>query len=535
MTAVQPLITSAFEGGKVTCFAYGQTGSGKTHTMMGPSKGNIPGMYLLAAYDIFTLLNDPQYQGFSIRLSFFEIYCGKLFDLLNKRNSVQARTDAKNRVQIAGLTESTCDSVEQLMEIINYGLDSRTTGNTAANSESSRSHAILQINLKNDSGKNFGKMSFIDLAGSERGADTTNQGKQTRLDGAEINKSLLALKECIRALDQEKKHLPFRGSKLTQVLKDSFTGNKCKTVMIANVSPASGNCEHTLNTLRYSDRVKELKNEKRDAANPLMLARQHSNVTQKSIPTKKTGEPTLIDASKLMKRKQSATTAPPVPMQAQTPALKRNFFPPQPQHHKIGSVSSNKHNFNLQNLISNTTASISQITDSKKEARNPLQRHNTNIPPPSMPQQLIPDCQEEPQMPPQEEEANLEELKDEHEVLVQRILKEEETLLSHHRSHIDENVELVKKQMGILNEVDKPGSDVERYVDGLEEILNFEMKKIMDLKNNVDKFKGFLKREATLSMQFYAEQEKENEDMDIDMDGMDYDLCGGDENLLDGH
>ena len=101
-------------------------------------------------------------------------------------------------------------------------------------------------------------MSFIDLAGSERGADTIDQNRQTRLDGAEINKSLLALKECIRALDLEKKHLPFRGSKLTQVLKDSFTGNS-KTTMIANVSPAASCCEHTLNTLRYGDRVKELK------------------------------------------------------------------------------------------------------------------------------------------------------------------------------------------------------------------------------------------------------------------------------------
>jgi kinesin family protein 2/24 len=78
------------------------------------------------------------------------------------------------------------------------------------------------------------------------------------MDGAEINKSLLALKECIRALDQDKKHTPFRGSKLTQVLKDSFVGNS-KTTMIANISPASNCCEHTLNTLRYADRVKELK------------------------------------------------------------------------------------------------------------------------------------------------------------------------------------------------------------------------------------------------------------------------------------
>lgn len=107
-------------------------------------------------------------------------------------------------------------------------------------------------------GKPYGKISFIDLAGSERGADTMASNKQTKMDGAEINKSLLALKECIRALDLEKKHLPFRGSKLTQVLKDSFTGNS-KTTMIANVSPANSNCEHTLNTLRYADRVKELK------------------------------------------------------------------------------------------------------------------------------------------------------------------------------------------------------------------------------------------------------------------------------------
>ena len=103
-------------------------------------------------------------------------------------------------------------------------------------------------------------MSFIDLAGSERGADTTDNNKQTRTEGAEINKSLLALKECIRALDLEKKHLPFRGSQLTKVLRDSFIGNS-RTTMIANVTPANSCTEHTLNTLRYADRVKEMKKE----------------------------------------------------------------------------------------------------------------------------------------------------------------------------------------------------------------------------------------------------------------------------------
>jgi len=107
------------------------------------------------------------------------------------------------------------------------------------------------------------------------------------MDGAEINKSLLALKECIRALDMDKRHLPFRGSKLTMVLKDSFTGENCKTLMIANVSPTFSCCEHTLNTLRYADRVKELKKpskemspkaKKNDLSNLLMLARQASTI-----------------------------------------------------------------------------------------------------------------------------------------------------------------------------------------------------------------------------------------------------------------
>ena len=160
-------------------------------------------------------------------------------------------------MNIVGLSEKQVGSVAQLMDVIAFGLSVRTTGVTGANVDSSRSHAILQIALKEAQGRQVGKISFIDLAGSERGADTIEQSHQTRMDGAEINKSLLALKECIRALDQDKRHTPFRGSKLTLVLKDSFTGN-CKTLMIANVSPVTSCCEQTLNTLRYADRVKEL-------------------------------------------------------------------------------------------------------------------------------------------------------------------------------------------------------------------------------------------------------------------------------------
>lgn len=173
------------------------------------------------------------------------------------------------------------------MQIIEFGSSVRITGVTGANMDSSRSHAILQISLKDNHNKIHGKISFIDLAGSERGADVVDSNKQTRIDGAEINKSLLALKECIRALDQDKRHTPFRGSKLTLVLKDSFTGN-CRTLMIGNISPCTSSCEHTLNTLRYADRVKELKKPNNTELNSqltsldqlskqLMLPRQDSN------------------------------------------------------------------------------------------------------------------------------------------------------------------------------------------------------------------------------------------------------------------
>jgi len=139
----------------------------------------------------------------------------------------------------------------------------RTTRATAQNEVSSRSHAILQIAVCEPAAQAWQdgvercKLSLVDLAGSEWAAKAQSDDQNNRLDGAEINKSLLCLKECIRALGAGHDHVPFRGSKLTQVLKDSFVGKVSRTVMIANLSPASGSCEHSINTLRYASRVKE--------------------------------------------------------------------------------------------------------------------------------------------------------------------------------------------------------------------------------------------------------------------------------------
>ena len=229
--------------------------------MLGPDEEDAkhPGLYALAARDIFELSRSSEYRHLQVYSSFFEIYGNGIFDLLNNRNKLRCMENHSKEVCVVGLTERRVHSVEDLLRVMDKGTRLRKTGSTAANIDSSRSHAILQISLKEKENKqNRGKFSFIDLAGSERGKDTTHSDRQRRLEGADINKSLLALKECIRALHHGSSHKPFRGSKLTQVLKDSFVGENTHTVMIATVAPNSKNCEHTLNTLRYAYRVKEI-------------------------------------------------------------------------------------------------------------------------------------------------------------------------------------------------------------------------------------------------------------------------------------
>uniref|UniRef100_A0A8C1VKW3 Kinesin-like protein n=1 Tax=Cyprinus carpio TaxID=7962 RepID=A0A8C1VKW3_CYPCA len=235
----RPLVETIFERGMATCFAYGQTGSGKTHVTR----------------DVFLMLKKPNYKKLDLQVyaTFFEIYSGKVFDLLNRKAKLRVLEDGKQQVQVVGLQEREVKCTEDVLKLIEMGNSCRTSGQTSANAHSSRSHAVFQIILRRR-GKMHGKFSLIDLAGNERGADTSSADRQTRLEGAEINKSLLALKECIRALGRNKPHTPFRASKLTQVLRDSFIGENSRTCMIATISPGMASCENTLNTLRYANR-----------------------------------------------------------------------------------------------------------------------------------------------------------------------------------------------------------------------------------------------------------------------------------------
>ncbi|KAF7652965.1 hypothetical protein LDENG_00088840 [Lucifuga dentata] len=262
----KPLVQSIFEGSMATCFAYGQTGSGKTFTMGGDFTGkqqnHAKGIYALAAQDVFCFLNHRRYASLNISAyaSFFEIYNGKVYDLLNKKAKLRVLEDDRQQVQVVGLQEINVSSAEEVIKMIQMGSACRTSGQTSANANSSRSHAILQIVLRyNDRAKTIhGKFSLVDLAGNERGTDVSSNDRRTMVETAEINRSLLALKECIRSLGMNNDHIPFRMSTLTKVLRDSFIGENSKTCMIAMVSPGMTSCEYTMNTLRYADRVKEL-------------------------------------------------------------------------------------------------------------------------------------------------------------------------------------------------------------------------------------------------------------------------------------
>jgi len=571
---LRPLIDALFNRAKVTCFAYGQTGSGKTYTMMGDStsaleQNTCPGLYLLAAQDIFALLEQPAFKHLGVYVSFYEIYCSKLHDLLNDRQLLHAREDAKQNVNIVGLSEKRVVNVQSLMQIIDFGNSVRTTASTSANLDSSRSHAILQISLK-EGNKMFGKMSFIDLAGSERGADVVDTTKQTRMDGAEINKSLLALKECIRALDQDKKHTPFRGSKLTLVLKDSFTGN-CKTLMIGNISPSSAACEHTLNTLRYADRVKELKKpaEEKQAlsqvdllAQQLMLPRLNKNATKIAIKKDDDEEPAQewmpTPVPQTNKNRPASSSGKPNPLYAANQLPYSNKLASQlllNQQKQVNFPNQMNNNYMNaqppQNLFENTydyqepvngNKLMKDVVNTPKKQANLLNKLPINNYQPSLYQNVNPQpavkngkenivnaefqqngngvygnnlahnpVKEIEQMKIKNEE-DLIMLNQRHQQLINIILCEEEEVISTHRQHIDDIVDCVKQEMVLLNEVDKPASDIDEYVDSLDAILAHKMEMISMLRSRLHKFRGHLREEEALSKKFH---EQKTEMMDI--------------------
>ena len=262
------LLDSVLDGYNATVFAYGATGCGKTHTITGTAQQ--PGIIFMTMQELFEKVGELQGEKESeVTLSYLEIYNETIRDLLNPpaggKQGLMLREDANQAVSVAGLSSHKPQSVEEVMDMVIRGNSARTQSPTEANATSSRSHAVLQINvsLKDRNASTtepvtFATLSIIDLAGSERASATKNRGERL-LEGANINKSLLALGSCINALcdPRKKNHVPYRNSKLTRLLKFSLGGN-CRTVMIVCVSPSSQHFDETQNTLRYANRAKNI-------------------------------------------------------------------------------------------------------------------------------------------------------------------------------------------------------------------------------------------------------------------------------------
>lgn len=261
------LLDSVLEGYNATVFAYGATGCGKTHTITGTTQ--MPGIIFLTMQELFEKIADRQDEKQTeLTLSYLEIYNETIRDLLvpgGSKQGLMLREDANQAVTVSGLTSHHPKDVQEVMDMIVRGNEYRTVSPTEANATSSRSHAVLQINVaqkdKNaavNEPHTMATLSIIDLAGSERASATKNRGERL-MEGANINKSLLALGSCINALcdPRKKNHVPYRNSKLTRLLKFSLGGN-CKTVMIVCVSPSSAHFDETQNTLRYANRAKNI-------------------------------------------------------------------------------------------------------------------------------------------------------------------------------------------------------------------------------------------------------------------------------------
>ncbi|KAI4208262.1 MAG: hypothetical protein LQ346_000142 [Caloplaca aetnensis] len=261
------LLDSVMDGYNATVFAYGATGCGKTHTITGTAQQ--PGVIFLTMQELFERISDRTDDKVTeVSLSYLEIYNETIRDLLvpgGSKQGLMLREDANQAVSVAGLSSHHPQNVQEVMDMIVRGNEYRTMSPTEANATSSRSHAVLQINVSQkdrnadiNEPHTMATLSIIDLAGSERASATKNRGERLT-EGANINKSLLALGSCINALCDPKKknHIPYRNSKLTRLLKFSLGGN-CKTVMIVCISPSSQHFDETQNTLRYANRAKNI-------------------------------------------------------------------------------------------------------------------------------------------------------------------------------------------------------------------------------------------------------------------------------------
>uniref|UniRef100_A0A667ICD9 Kinesin family member 27 n=1 Tax=Lynx canadensis TaxID=61383 RepID=A0A667ICD9_LYNCA len=279
---IKPLVLSLIEGYNATVFAYGQTGSGKTYTIGGGHVASVvegqKGIIPRAIQEIFQNISENSSTDFNIKVSYIEVYKEDLRDLLELETSMKdlhIREDEKGNTVIVGAKECHVENADEVMSLLEMGNAARHTGTTQMNEHSSRSHAIFTISIcqveKNTEAAEDGswyshrhivsKFHFVDLAGSERVTKTGNTGERFK-ESIQINSGLLALGNVISALGDPRRkssHIPYRDAKITRLLKDSL-GGSAKTVMITCVSPSSSDFDESLNSLKYANRARNIRN-----------------------------------------------------------------------------------------------------------------------------------------------------------------------------------------------------------------------------------------------------------------------------------
>ncbi|XP_052752742.1 kinesin-like protein Klp68D isoform X2 [Galleria mellonella] len=260
---VRPLVASVLDGFNGCVFAYGQTGTGKTHTMEGTAddEGVIP----RAFRHIWSHIENNASPDVThlVACSYVELYLEDVRDLLSKDNKkLTIRGQELNGFYIPEMTSVVCKSAAEMVRVMKAGNRNRAAGRTDMNEHSSRSHAVFLVTVETAHRKTnrirVGKLNLVDLAGSERQRKTGASADRLR-EASRINQALSSLGNVISALAENSPHVPYRDSKLTRILQDSLGGNS-KTIMIANIGPASYNYDETITTLRYAHRAKAIKN-----------------------------------------------------------------------------------------------------------------------------------------------------------------------------------------------------------------------------------------------------------------------------------
>lgn len=351
------------------------------------------------------------------------------------------------------MKETRVESLQALLQVVEQGLLSRIVGTTNANQQSSRSHAILQLTIYQvDKSSNelvmAGKFALVDLAGSEKLSDAGDYGRQARMEGSEINKSLLALKECIRALRRQTIELetigesnvfiPFRASKLTLILRDSFIRAKSETVMIASISPNIHDADHTLNTLRYADRVKEFgKSRKKGESDDEPTFHEMPSPTEKHV---------------------------------ESPTFEMEDFEQEPQ------TSSSEYIYGSQDL------DIMYPLGIYSDNEGPLRRSQSDL------KSIL---------------SNAEESRDqtamEHLVQVDTLLEQEDDLIQRHIKALNDLEELTEEERELLLYVTSSQHGVDMYINNLSNILSKKREILDELESQVTFFKRQLDDEEALA------------------------------------